>query len=146
MNILRLIILSAFALQIAGAQASEAKSSCVVKAQDPIIQSFFRSKGYEVDDEKGNFEVEFEVTCEAVDKQKDKFSSTEVHMTTTKLELFNVYEGKKVVYHAEEDIQKSGRVESAFVLPCGTSKEAKQKLLENSLKMLQDIDCSDDEE
>lgn len=146
MNILRLIILAAVAAHVGLASAGEAKSSCLVKTQDPVSRAFFHSKGYEVDDEKGDFQVEFEVTCEAVDKFKDKFSTTEIHKTTTKIDVFNVYEGKKMVYHTEENVHTSGRVESAFVVPCENTKAAKLKLLENAMSMIQDINCDEDEE
>jgi hypothetical protein len=119
----------------------DAKSTCTVKAQDPVIQSFFRSKGFEVDYEKGDFEVEFDVTCEAIEKKKESFSSTEIHQTTVKLEIFNQYENQKVVYHTEADIRKSGRVESALMVPCLEIRIAKQKLLEKSLAALESVNC-----
>jgi hypothetical protein len=146
MNILRLIILVAVAAHIGLATASEAKSSCVVKTQDPVSRAFFHSKGYEVDFDKGDFQVDFEVTCEAVDKFKEKFNSSEIHKTTTKIEVFNIYEGKKMVYHTEEDVHTSGRVESSFVVPCENTKAAKLKLLANAMNMIQDINCDDEEE
>lgn len=119
----------------------DAKSTCTVKAQDPAIQSFFRGKGFEVDYEKGDFQVEFDVTCEAIEKKKESFSSTEIHQTTVKLEIFNEYENQRVVYHAEADVRKSSRVEPALMVPCLEIRIAKQKLLEKSLAALESVNC-----
>lgn len=119
----------------------DAKSTCTVKAQDPAIQSFFRSKGFEVDYEKGDFQVEFDVTCEAIEKKHENFSNTEIHQTSVKLEIFNEYENQRVVYHAETDIRKSGRVVSALMVPCLEIRSAKQKLLEKSLAALESVNC-----
>lgn len=146
MKLIGLMSLLTLSISMNTAFGAESKSNCVIKAQDPVIQSFYRSKGFEVDDEKGDFEAEFEVTCEAVEKRKEKFSSTEVHKTTTKLEFFEQLDGKRAVYHEDEDVVKSGRVESAFVVPCEDTKVAKQRLLENSLKALEGIQCNENAE
>ena len=123
---------------------SSARAACVVHAEDPVIQQFFRAKGLEVDDEKGDFKVEFEVTCEAIDQKKDKFSASEIHKTTAKLEVFNQYENnQKVVYHAGSDEIKSGRVETAFVVPCADTREMKMKLLESALSSVKEITCEE---
>ena len=119
----------------------DAKSTCTVKAQDPAIQSFFRSNGFEVDYEKGDFQVEFDVTCEAIEKKQENFSITEIHQTSVKLEIFNEYENQRVVYHAETDVRKSGRVVSALMVPCLEIRMAKQKLLEKSLAALESVSC-----
>lgn len=124
---------------------SSARAACTVKAEDPIVSQFFRSKGFEVDEEKGDFQAEFEVTCEAIEKQKDKFSASEVHQTTAKLEIFNQYENQKVVYHSDSAIEKGGRVESAFVVPCADVREMKMKLLEAALESAKNINCGEDE-
>lgn len=145
MNLIKLMIVTAIIANANFALAG-AKSSCVVKAQDPVIQSFYRSKGFEVDDEKGDFQVAFEVTCEAIDKRTENFSKTEIHQTTTKLEVFNEYVDQRVVYHSEEDVKSGGRVISALMVPCLDTKAAKQKLLERSLKSLENINCSEDDE
>ncbi len=144
MNIIRLILLSAIIANVNFATAAEAKSSCVVKAQDPVIQSFFRSKGFEVDDEKGNFEVEFEIDHEEVNKKKE----TVAHSFTTKLELFNVYEGKRVVYHTDSRTQTTGRIMASAIVPSVDNKSIKQELLEGALTYLKEgnINCDEEEE
>ena len=92
MELIKLVLLTfVLAVSVGSARAEEAKSKCIVIAEDPVIRQFFREKGFEVDSEKGNFRVEFEVTCEAIDQKKEKFANSEVHQTTTKLELFNQY-------------------------------------------------------
>lgn len=145
MNLLRLMILTAGVASFGTAFAVEAKSSCVVMAQDPVIQSFFRSNGYEVDDVSGDFQVEFEVTCEAVETKQERIGITQRFQTTVKVELFNEYEDQRVVYHAEELISKSGRVVGpAFVVPCADSKPFKEKLLQNALKAAAEINCSEE--
>ena len=121
-----------------------ARAACTVIAEDPSVQQFLRAKGFEVDSDSGNFRVEFEVTCEAVDQQKDKFSVSEIQKTTIKLEAFNQYENGKVVYHSGSSEIKSGRVEKSFVVPCADTREAKQKLLEDSLSALKDINCDEE--
>jgi predicted HAD superfamily hydrolase len=127
------------------AGVSSARAACVVHAEDPVIQQFFRANGIEVNEEKGDIQVEFEVTCEAVDQKKEKFTATEIHKTTTKLEVFNQYENQKVVYHSGLEEKKSGRVETAFVVPCADTREMKQKLLEASLESVKNINCNDEE-
>jgi len=122
-----------------------ARATCTVHAEDPVIQQFLRAKGLEVDSDKGDFRVEFEVTCEAVDQQKDKFSTNEIHKTTTKLEVFNQYENQKVVYHTESAETKSGRVEKSFVVPCADTREQKAKLLEDALSAIKEIGCEEEE-
>lgn len=141
------IILLAFVLGfgVSSVRAEESKSSCVVRAEDPVIQQFFRARGFEVDSEKGDIRVEFEVTCEAVEKKKEKFSVSEHHLTTTKLEVFNQYENnQRVVYHASTIEQKTGRVESSFVVPCADTRASKAKLLEEALAVVNDINCDDE--
>lgn len=123
---------------------SSARAACVIQAEDPVIQQFFRAKGFEVDDEKGDFKIEFEVTCEAIDQKKEKFSSSEIHKTTTKLEVFNQYENQRVVYHSGSDEIKSGRVVTAFVVPCADTRETKLKLLESSLDAVKEINCEEE--
>lgn len=125
---------------------SSARAACTVRAEDPVIQQFFRAKGFEVDEEKGDFRVEFEVTCEAIEKQKDKFSSSEIHQTTAKIELFNQYENQKVVYHSDSLIEKGGRVESAFVVPCSDTRPLKMKLLEGALESAKNMNCEEEAE
>ncbi|MES2527044.1 MAG: hypothetical protein V4598_08145 [Bdellovibrionota bacterium] len=142
-------VLFAFILSVSvgSARAEEAKSGCVIIAQDPVIRQFFREKGFEVDSDTGNFRVEFEVTCEAIDVKKEKFASSEIHQTTTKIELFNQYENQKVVYHSDSSVKKSGRVDgTAFVVPCADTRKAKAKLLEAALESAKNIDCGSDEE
>lgn len=124
---------------------SSARAACTVRAEDPVISQFFRSKGFEVDEEKGDFRAEFEVTCEAIERQKDKFSASEIHQTTAKIELFNQYDNQKVVYHADSLVEKGGRVESAFVVPCADTREMKTKLLEAALESAKNINCGEEE-
>lgn len=125
--------------------SARADDNCVIHAEDPVVQQFFRAKGLEVDSDSGDFKVEFEVTCEAIDQKKEKSLTSEIHKTTTKIEVFNEYENQKVVYHAETDEKKSGRVESSFVVPCADTREAKMKLLEASLAAVRDISCNEEE-
>lgn len=122
-----------------------ARAACTVHAEDPVIQQFLRAKGFEVDSDSGDFKIEFEVTCEAVDQKKEKFSTSEIHKTTTKLEVFNQYENQKVVYHTESSEMKGGRVEKSFVVPCADTREVKAKLLEGSLAALKEINCNEEE-
>ncbi len=141
--VLLTVILSA---TLSSARAEEAKSGCVVIAQDPVIRQFFREKGFEVDSDEGNFRVEFEVTCEAIDQKKEKFATSEIHQTTTKIELYNQYENQKVVYHSDSSVKKSGRVDGmAFVVPCADTRAAKGKLLEAALESVKKMNCSDEE-
>lgn len=125
--------------------SARADDNCVVHAEDPVVQQFLRAKGFEVDSDSGDFRVEFEVTCEAVDQKKEKFSSSEVHKTTTKIEVFNQYENQKVVYHSEADELKSGRVEASFVVPCADTRETKLKLLESAVPAMKAITCNEEE-
>lgn len=122
-----------------------ARAACVVKAEDPMVQQFYRGKGLEVDSEKGDFLVDFEVTCEAIDQKKEKFSSSEIQRTTTKIEVYNQYENQRVVYHSQAIEKKSGRVESYLVVPCADTRKAKLKLLEASLTAIKDINCEEEE-
>lgn len=140
MKALKLNLLFALLLS-SGLSYGDARSTCTVKAQDPVIQSFFRAKGFDVDYEKGDFQVEFDVTCEAIEKKVENFSNTEVHQTSVKLEIFNDYENQRVVYHSEAEVRKSGRVVSALLVPCLEIKIAKQKLLEKSLSALESVNC-----
>ena len=123
---------------------SSARAACTVHAEDPSIQQFLRAKGFEVDSDEGDFKVEFEVTCETVEQQESKFSTSEIHKTTTKLEVFNQYENQKVVYHSASDEQKSERMEKSFVVPCADTREAKAKLLESALTSLKEINCEEE--
>ncbi len=125
--------------------SARAGDNCIVHAEDPVIQQFFRAKGFEVDSDSGDFKVEFEVTCEAIEQQKEKSLSTEIHKTTTKIDIFNQYEKNKVVYHSETDEKKSSRVDSSFVIPCADTREAKLKLLEASLAAVKEITCNEEE-
>jgi hypothetical protein len=125
--------------------SARADDTCVVHAEDPVIQQFFRAKGFEVDADAGDFRVEFEVTCEAVDKKKEKSLTSEIHKTTTKIEVFNQYEKQRVVYHSEASEQSSGRVESSFVVPCADTRQAKLKLLESALVAVKDITCNEEQ-
>jgi hypothetical protein len=122
-----------------------ARAACIVHAEDPVIQQFFHSKGYEVDSDSGDFRVEFEVTCEALDQKKEKYTATEIHKTTTKIEVFNQYENQKVIYHTESAEKVSGRVESAFVVPCADTRETKTKLLESALNAVKEITCNEEQ-
>ncbi len=147
MELLKLTLLTLIlGISMGSARADDKKSNCTVQASDPVIRQFFHSKGYEVDDEEGDVKAEFEVTCEAVDQQKDKFSTSVIHQTTTKFELFNQYANKKVVYHNDSLSEKGGRVEKAFVVPCADTREMKAKLLEASEAALKDINCDGEEE
>ncbi len=102
MELFKLTLLTIILILTMGStRAQEHKSKCKVQASDPMIRQFFFSKGHEVDDEQGDFKAEFEVTCEAIDLQKDNFSTTQIHQTTTKFEIFNQYENKKVIYHTD---------------------------------------------
>ncbi len=110
-----------------------ARANCVIIAEDPVIQQFLRAKGFQVDDEKGNFRVEFEVTCE-------------VKQTMTKIEVFNQYENAKVVYHTNSLVHKTTQVESgASVVPCVDTREMKAKLLETSLSVMKELNCEEEE-
>ncbi len=146
---MELIKLTLFTLilgfSLGSARADEEKSNCVVHAEDPVIQQFLRARGFEVDAETGDFKVEFEITCEAIDKKKEKFSNTEIQKTTTKIEVFNQYEKQKVVYYSDTVEKKGGRVESSFIVPCADTREAKQKLLESSLIAIKDITCNEEQ-
>lgn len=147
MEIFKLALLTVIlAIGVGSARADDKKSHCTVAASDPAIRQFFHSKGFEVDADEGDVKAEFEVTCEAIDQKKEKFSASEVHQTTVKFELFNQYENKKVVYHTESAIEKGGRVEKAFVVPCSDTREMKAKLLEAAEAALRDINCGGDEE
>lgn len=143
MNFTRFIVLAVMTAHLNLAFATEVKSTCVFKVQDPAMQSFFRSQGIDVDNESGDFDVEFEVTCEAVAKKIEKFSKTEIHKTSTKLEIYNLYKGQKDVYHSETEVTQGGRLESAFVVPCNDTKASKQKLLESAAKYMVNLTCED---
>lgn len=125
--------------------SARADDNCVVHAEDPVIQQFFRARGVEVDSETGDFRVEFEVTCEAVDQKKEKSLTSEIHQTTTKIEVYNQYEKQKVVYFSDMTEEKSGRVEAAFVVPCADTRAHKAKLLEAALVAVKDITCNEEE-
>lgn len=121
-----------------------ARAACVIQAEDPIVREFFRQKGFEVDSISGDFRVEFEVTCEAVDQKKEKFSASEIHRTTTKVEVFNQYENQRVVYHAGKIQKESGRVHAASLVPCADTRAAKAKLLEEALIAAKEINCEEE--
>lgn len=121
------------------------RAACVVQAEDPMIQQFFRAKGIEVDSDVGDVHVEFEVTCEAIDKKVEKFSSSEIRRTAIKLEVFNQYENQKVVYHTNTIEKKSGRVESSLIVPCEDTRKSKLKLLEEAVIAVNNINCAEEE-
>lgn len=147
MELFKLTLLTIIlAISVGSARAEDKKSNCTVQASDPVIRQFYHAKGFEVDDDAGDVKAEFEVTCEAVEQQKDKFSASEIHQTTAKFELFNQYENKKVVYHSDSMSEKGGRVEKAFVVPCADTREMKAKLLEASLESLTALNCDHEEE
>jgi hypothetical protein len=148
MELIKLVLFTfILSITLGSARAEDSKSRCVVIAEDPMIRQFFREKGFEVDSDEGNFRAEFEVTCESIDQKKEKFASSEIHQTTTKLELFNQYANQKVVYHSDSSVNKTGRVEgAAFVVPCADTRKVKIKLLEAALESAKNINCESDEE
>jgi hypothetical protein len=121
------------------------KRDCVIQAEDPVISQFYRSKGFNVSEDGGDFKVEFEVTCEAIDQKTEKFSTTEIHKTTALLEVFTSSGDQRVVYHHGSEEKQGGRVETAFVVPCADTRKMKAKLLEASVETVKGINCNGEE-